>query len=243
MNNNYYFDDKYITQIWVDYFELSDTTEKDVIREEIINASIPIIKYLINMLGLLKYDNDEEEWLHIGLLKLINDFDKFDVKRDSEVHPIFASAFVYVTTIVKNRLLTELYRTRRKNFYIDSLEEKQTDVDIEEESTCDETFLTDNLEDTLTREFTALGDFKIKISVLKNTEVGIYILEYLDLMSFLEGKISFEESKELCKMRSLLKFLHSKGFSTTKIKNYIKTLRKQNGYERIRRRNKHCSND
>jgi DNA-directed RNA polymerase specialized sigma24 family protein len=223
-----YSDNERLTRLWLYSLEPScSEEERDAIREEIVVASQNIAKIRIRQHHFTQFAS-EEELMQEAALKVLKDYDKFNKHSVKEGTPRKLSAFVFLTTIITNHLLTFIYKIRKQNSRTVSIENPDSDASSSEE-------LMDKL--TLKKESQKLlreVDEPIlpMLKILARDSVGLEILKFLGYDKINREDLLFEIDKKdssltnRLNVRTLMKHLHQLGYETHHCKIYLQDVKK-----------------
>lgn len=227
---NHYFDNKYYTDIWIEYFQPGTSDlRKEAIRQEIVLASLRISKIIIRMYRLTQFAT-EDDLTQEATYKVLRDFEKFNYKIEGKKNA--ASAYVFITTIIKNHLLTFIYKARKYQHRVVFLDQLTTHTEIEDSSadTTSETYHID-LEQTMDESY-AVDELRQMVACLDDQPIGQAILEYLGIsgvdklgLTSSEDYTITSEDKRM-NLRSLTKYLREeRGFSLKDCSQYLGYLK------------------
>lgn len=231
----HYFIDSHYTAMWKRYFDLPLLDpERETIRNEIVMASQDIAKARIRMLKLTTFA-PEADLLQEAAFKVLRDFDKFDPNKKKKKE---ASAFVYLTTIITNCLLTYVFKIRKqKSTFMqfpsspttpsggDHIVEKINDA--ADKMTNSERV---RLEAKSWGDMVDRDNLNLMVSLLRETPIGQEIITYIVEKTQIDTSLG----KGVFTLRSLIQHLKQKDFSAQECKQYLRHVKVE--YQNINNR-------
>lgn len=221
---NYYIDKKQLTSRWIEGLKLDPSSNEYIeIRNEVVGASQLIAKALIKMHHFSSFSS-EDDLLQEAAIKVLKDYEKFNPEK--------SNAFNFLTTIIKNHLLTHIFKCRRDYTIFSSIDqENQPPLENEEVFFCPEesspefegeddsfSFQYDMTAPIIKKERVA-----IMMAILNQDKIGKDVIAYLGKVNtnWKKDKIKVSEIKSLYTLRNLFAFLKQKGHSSQDIKKYF----------------------
>jgi hypothetical protein len=225
-----YFNDPYFTELWTRYFVVADEIEKQKVRDEIVIESGKIALAVINTFKLYRFC-DTDELMQEAYFKVLRDFELFNPTIEKKNK---ASAFIFLTTIIKNHLLAHIYRLRRigaliynetSNEYnvetlLDSLQDVKGNILVEEFLNSEHA----DMDKVFSKEVEVLRNFFVSsslsedyVSVLCKDDIGLDILDCIKLLSNINQK-----KKGLKTVKECMK---KKGYREKDIYAYVKKVK------------------
>lgn len=223
----FYIDNEKMTRRWLLALEPScPVSLYEEIRTEIVLASVAIAKARIRQNKLTNFDS-EEELIQEAYFKVIKDFSKFNQYKAKEGVKKRLSAFNYLTTIIKNHLLTHIAKCRKISYRMRPFE-----TDDSEGNTIDVlSFILVKEYENFEQKMFAEPDASIKmLAILNESEIGRVVISFLELFpSSVKGRASVPGTK--INLRTLLKYMATNGFDLKTSKIYLKSIKKKYLFE------------
>ena len=212
----WYFDNSYYTPLWLEALEENCSPErKEEIKTEILVASREIASGVVKRWRFTDFEL-EDDLVNEAVIKVITDFEKFGTKVLKANQKL--SAHTYLTTIIKNHLLTHIAKIKRQRAratsiliiapdgsYLDSSEVYPPQEDKNLSSMLDDTPISPMMD------------------LLSDDPIGRSVLEFLGLIPGMV--VSYEQNTKVT-FKALFIFLRGEGHETKKCKAYLRKMRR-----------------